>query len=891
MTGRFRSTTGSPAASARWALFARLWPQALLLEDEEACTMLAIAAEKCPRHPSLVIWTKLAEAASWQISFPALELLEAVQVEESKDCLASAYAQCNLFSLYLEHRAQLKQEMEKPRGYGSVVTVTWDSSEDAFMGSVPSMPTTSTSGRPDALFCVLRQKQSNGEDVQGMIFEVSDETRLLSRSTLGGLSVISSILGSTQIELHGLAIHATVQARQRDAIQAVIRGSKTASFHPSIRGAIIEPWSKVMARPEAEAKLALGKELASQIPEVLKFALATTGEVIAPTGPAARLTEAQQVAIENARSRCISLVRGPPGTGKTHVAAAIAASVSTSLQEGMRVLAVTQSHAAAINLHKRLEAFGVEAARVGTTLRATEVVQQAVFQSVKQSWPDDEDVKLVVKTSESDENRQRFLDVKRHKELQQSQFAVMRKMARFARVVVMTNASSGNAGLLQGLGKVPFLVMDEAAQALEPGPLVPLSWGCAGLALVGDEKQLPATVLDRTALQRGLGVSLFERFVRDGIVTEGSGFVQLDEQRRMHPSISEFPSTAFYGGKLQNGLETLVRTPVSGFSWPVPGCHVCLVDCGHSAAPEASGRSHSNDKEANALIQVLTACLKDGDVVGHEVGIITGYSAQQAKLQNLIASLGPLGANIRVDTVDGFQGAERDLILASTVRSNYNVGFMRDPRRVNVMLTRARRGLIVFGDAETLSTEATTWGPWVKWIRARQALVPLEAILASSSSSTTIKGQAASTWQGCISDPHQDPRLPTLSNPVGKTQWPEPARQYADTLPSSTTLNQNSSTHLSTPISLSSSREGAISDQVAEIVKTDFAAAQTSTPDWLASPEEDTPTATDLTNTRESFSLPPPLPPNWAAFKDPSTGKEWYWNEKTDESTWQRPTQ
>eukprot|EP00913_Durusdinium_trenchii_P007222 g6791.t1 len=153
----------------------------------------------------------------------------------------------------------------------------------------------------------------------------------------------------------------------------------------------------------------------------------------------------------------------------------------------------------------------------------------------------------------------------------------------------------------------------------------------------------------------------------------------------MHPSIAEFPSRCFYDGTLTNGPATATHRPkIPGFPWP-------------SEEVQEGGRSHENPEEAEALIMV---------------GIITGYSAQQELLRRLWSQLAPRlnlqAKELRVDTVDGFQGAERDLILASTVRSFFEVGFMRDPRRVNVMLTRARRGLIVFGNAPTLHTEMNT---------------------------------------------------------------------------------------------------------------------------------------------------------------------------------------
>jgi len=117
-----------------------------------------------------------------------------------------------------------------------------------------------------------------------------------------------------------------------------------------------------------------------------------------------------------------------------------------------------------------------------------------------------------------------------------------------------------------------------------------------------------------------------------------------------------------------------------------------------------------------------------------DIAIVTGYSAQQALLVRTMRSeLGAVAEGIRVDTVDGFQGAERDLVLVSTVRANLSgeVGFMRDPRRVNVLLTRARRGLVVFGDSATLDGDAGNWRPWLRWVRERGAVVSVGALAAA----------------------------------------------------------------------------------------------------------------------------------------------------------------
>jgi len=383
---------------------------------------------------------------------------------------------------------------------------------------------------------------------------------------------------------------------------------------------------------------------------------------------------------------------------------------------------------------------GCKAVRIGMTLPASQVLKQRVCKELREWGGEDPDLNLLefgAKVQVDDPSRSAAgmgfaiassavlpPDVTPAK-IVAAQFNVMQRMARHAEAIVMTCASSGNRALLRGLSTLPILVLDEAAQCVEPGPLVSLCLGAECMVAVGDEKQLPATVLDREACQRGLGCSLFERLIRDGVVDVDRGFVQLDEQRRMHPSIAAFPSKRFYGNAVRNGCSSLERPRLPGFPWPSFDCSVCFVDC---AGFEETGKSKSNSVEAEALVSALRSCLMAGTKAS-DIAIITGYSAQQSLLQRLVRQMDLPTEGLRVDTVDGFQGSERELVLVSTVRTNSEVGFMRDPRRVNVLLTRARRGLIVFGDALTLESESDVWKPWVDWLHEQRAVLSLDRML------------------------------------------------------------------------------------------------------------------------------------------------------------------
>ena len=288
-------------------------------------------------------------------------------------------------------------------------------------------------------------------------------------------------------------------------------------------------------------------------------------------------------------------------------------------------------------------------------------------------------------------------------------------------------------------GRFRTVLIDEASQATEPAALVPVLLGCEQLLLVGDQRQLPPTVTERSAAARGLGVSLFSRLQALGVEP-----LLLAQQYRMHPALADFPSRRFYGGRLQSAVDAADRPPPRGVVWPNAECAVAFVEVegderrsqayargddseGAGAAPaEAAGSgSYSNEAEAAALAEAVGAVLGAGELRAEDVGVITPYSAQvqllQRKLQGLPARLDAGG--VEVSTVDGFQGREKELILISTVRSNPRraLGFVADDRRLNVMITRARRGLVLFGDPGTLGSDET-WRAYLQWLRKRRCV-------------------------------------------------------------------------------------------------------------------------------------------------------------------------
>eukprot|EP00392_Amoebophrya_sp_AT5.2_P017276 g17607.t1 len=313
--------------------------------------------------------------------------------------------------------------------------------------------------------------------------------------------------------------------------------------------------------------------------------------------------------------------------------------------------------------------------------------------------------------------------------------------------VVTTNDGAGHDMLLE-LSKDSFkhrrrprfcsLLVDEAAQSTELATLVPLQHGPHRVVLIGDNNQLPAVVLSARAKQNyGADVSLFERLMSNRDLPI---ILQLDVQRRMHSSIALFPNTQMYEKEIRNELggagvrhERDARPVVKGWPWPrydddSSDCfRVAFVDTDQDTLQrrfaektDPATRSKNNPHEADLVLSVAQALLlaNPNDLAPGDIGIITPYNEQKRELKGLrdgayskAASFSGSGARGRgdfsqifVDTVDGFQGSEREVILLSLTRTS-GPGFLTDSRRINVALTRARRGLVVFGSGRVLKGE------------------------------------------------------------------------------------------------------------------------------------------------------------------------------------------
>ncbi|KAF5376100.1 hypothetical protein D9615_007758 [Tricholomella constricta] len=293
----------------------------------------------------------------------------------------------------------------------------------------------------------------------------------------------------------------------------------------------------------------------------------------------------------------------------------------------------------------------------------------------------------------------------------------------------------------------PVVFLDEASMSTEPASLIPIMKGSRHIALIGDHKQLPPIITSPEAQALGLGLSLFERLTQEGdhTIYGDEPFdkryhavvpsIMLDTQYRMHPAISRFPSSEFYNHALQDGTVDDDGNAHSRLSPPASqhlqadtttGNRPSVIFIDHAGAESMKERSRVNLNEAHIVASIVEdLLLNNPQLLGRDIGIIAPYVAQISLMTRLFNRdtkyrqrfrdvLGDQRAmqlaNVEIKTVDGFEGREKEVIIFSTVRNNAGgyIGFLADRRRLNVGLTRARRGLFVVGNLTTLETGKRT---------------------------------------------------------------------------------------------------------------------------------------------------------------------------------------
>lgn len=409
------------------------------------------------------------------------------------------------------------------------------------------------------------------------------------------------------------------------------------------------------------------------------------------------LNSSQVAAIKACLQRPLSLIQGPPGTGKTVTSATIIYHLAKLT--GQQVLVCAPSNVAVDQLCERVHRTGLKVVRL--TAKSREDVESSVkflalHEQVRMAEHNNELVKLTQLKNELGE-----LSSSDEKKFKQLTKAAEREILTNADVVCCTCVGAGDPRL----SKMKFrnVLIDESTQSAEPECMIPLVLGCKQVILVGDHKQLGPVIMNKKAAKAGLSQSLFERLVNLKIEPK-----MLQVQYRMHPCLSEFPSNMFYSGELQNGVTEAnrIRRDVD-FPWPnfeMPMMFWCNTG---QEEISASGTSYLNRTEASNVEKAITRFFKAG-VKPADIGVITPYEGQRSYVVSTMQNSGTYKKEaykeVEVASVDAFQGREKDFIVLSCVRSNdhQGIGFLSDPRRLNVALTRAKYGVVILGNPKVL---------------------------------------------------------------------------------------------------------------------------------------------------------------------------------------------
>lgn len=429
------------------------------------------------------------------------------------------------------------------------------------------------------------------------------------------------------------------------------------------------------------------------------------------------LNSSQINAIKTVLSTPLSLIQGPPGTGKTVTSATIIYHLAK--MNGGQVLVCAPSNVAVDQLCERVHRTGLKVVRL--TAKSREDVESSVnflslHEQVRMYDANVEFTKLSQLKNELGELSSQ--DEKKYKQLMR---AAEREILANADVVCCTCVGAGDPRL----SKMKFrnVLIDESTQSAEPECMIPLVLGCKQVVLVGDHKQLGPVIMNKKAAKAGLNQSLFERLVRLNFVP-----IRLNVQYRMHPCLSEFPSNMFYDGSLQNGVtvQNRLRKDVD-FPWPVADSPMMFWSNLGNEEISASGTSYLNRTEASNVEKVVTRFFKGG-VKPADIGVITPYEGQRSYIVSTMQNTGTFKKEyykeVEVASVDAFQGREKDFIVLSCVRSNDNqgIGFLSDPRRLNVALTRAKYGLVIIGNPKVLAKHEL-WHHLLVHFKDRKCLV------------------------------------------------------------------------------------------------------------------------------------------------------------------------
>ncbi|MCP4520560.1 MAG: AAA family ATPase [Cytophagales bacterium] len=418
------------------------------------------------------------------------------------------------------------------------------------------------------------------------------------------------------------------------------------------------------------------------------------------------LNESQNKAVQNIiNTEDVSIVHGPPGTGKTTTL--VEAIHQLAKHEGT-ILVTAPSNAAVDLLTEKLATKGLDVLRIGNLSRIDEKIvehtlEQKIslhprFKEVKKARKDAQELRKMAgqykRNFGKEEREQRRLVYKEAKQVAQYGIGIedyiIESLIEKAQIITTTLVGANHRYLQNQT--FDTVVIDEAGQAPEPASWIPILKG-KRVILAGDPYQLPPTIKSQEAQKKGLEISLMEQGIKN--IEEVS---LLDTQYRMNELIMNFSNQQFYDNELK-AHETVKSQLLTNHELAVE--FIDTVGCSFDEKQVENSTSLHNPEEGSIIQKHLAQLAESSPIDEYSLGIISPYKAQVEYLKEIIE----VGT---VNTIDSFQGQERDIIYISLVRSNEGgeIGFLKDYRRMNVAMTRAKKKLVIVGDSATLANDS-----------------------------------------------------------------------------------------------------------------------------------------------------------------------------------------
>ncbi|WP_333625227.1 AAA domain-containing protein [Sphingobacterium siyangense] len=521
----------------------------------------------------------------------------------------------------------------------------------------------------------------------------------------------------------------------RDRIEGIISSINRDGMRISFRVDELPEWSRrgklgvdllfdEYSYREMFNALEKGKELSSDAKQG-SFVRRLIGEEVIPTESIRKFFEhpnlntGQNKAVQQLlEASTVALLHGPPGTGKTTT---LIQAVSALLKQyNKQVLVVAPSNTAVDLLTERLDAAGIAVTRIGNPVKVSEHLQELTLDAKIDRHPANKDIKTLQKQvrtytemaqkykrnfgkAEREQRKALFDEAHRiRKDVDKIQDFISADVLDKSQVITATLVGSNHEVIRNR--SYETVIIDEAAQALEPACWIPIL-KAHRVILAGDHNQLPPTVKSSSVPHHGLSHTLFEK-----LVDHNPQLVSLlDVQYRMNEQIMEYPSAALYNGLLR------ADSTVAQWSLAVDTEPVLFIDTAGAGFEETEsdgaifnlGEAHFIKAHLNDHIGTWKASLSLNESLS--IGVIAPYRKQATLLKEILdgeEALRPFNELIKIQTIDSFQGQEKDVIYISLTRSNaeQQIGFLSDVRRMNVAMTRAKKKLVVIGDSATIGS-------------------------------------------------------------------------------------------------------------------------------------------------------------------------------------------